>query len=72
MAPMIEPVVADSPFVTQILAEKTLAFATAVLSPTGGKVTALVHGERDSWISLLEKYGFVITDKNMTILKKEV
>jgi len=67
----IEPLVADGyPEAARILAEK----ATAIASITFNSVMALVEGKDSNakWINELEKYGFIITDTNMTVLKKEV
>lgn len=65
----IEPLVSDQPLVTMILGEKAMS---VVATTKHEKVMALVKDSKESYISQLEKYGFVVTDKAMTILKKEV
>lgn len=65
----IEPLIVEgSPHVTQILGEKMMAVA----SLSAHEVIAMIKSENESYINQLERYGFVITDKSMTILKKEV
>lgn len=65
----IEPLIANTPFVAQILAERAMGFITAI---SKGPIVVLVKEENEEWISALEKYGFVVTDKNMVVLKKEL
>lgn len=65
----IEPLASDQPLPAMILAEK----AMAVIGLTENReAVALVKDSKESFIIQLEKYGFVVTDKSMTILKKEV
>lgn len=67
----IEPLILEegySPRITQTLGEK----AMAVISTVSNEVTGLVKDENSSYILQLEKYGFVVTDRNMTVLKKKV
>ena len=65
----VEPLVAESSSLSaHVLAEKALAVAAM----NAHQVVAMVRSDNTNFISQLERYGFVITDKSMTILKKEV
>ena len=65
----VEPLIApNSPIVAQVLGEKVLAVA----SMQSHRVTAIVKSEKKDLIEQLERYGFIITDKFTTILKKEL
>jgi hypothetical protein len=62
----IEPLIniSGSALVSQVLAEKALACASIVT----GEVEVITKKSAE----LFEKYGFIVTDVEMTILKKEV
>jgi hypothetical protein len=64
----IEPLINTSAYgvVAQILAEKTMACASLI----SNEVVALVKDEKTA--ELFEKYGFVIRDKNVTYISKEI
>jgi len=67
----VEPLISSNPIVAHVLSEKALA----VISLTDtAEAVALVRNVVDSanFISQLERSGFVITDTEITILKKEV
>ena len=65
----LEPLVGQTPFIAQALAERSFGFITAI---SKGPVVILVHDDREDWLSVLERYGFTITDRHMTVLKKEL
>ena len=65
----IEPLIGQTPFIGLALAERCMGFITAV---SKGPAVAIVRESNEAWISVLEKYGFTITDKHMIVLKKEL
>jgi hypothetical protein len=64
----IEPLINTSAYsiVGQILAEKVMGVASLITS----EVTALVRDDKTS--ELFQKYGFIIRDKNVTYISKEI
>lgn len=65
----IEPLLFDIPTVGLVLGEKALG----VLSFAGqNEAVAITKDSNGAWIDIMERYGFVVTDRNMTILKKEL
>lgn len=65
----VEPLIAPgSSMVAQTLGEKALAVA----SMQAHRVVAMVKSEKKDFVEQLERYGFIITDKFVTILKKEL
>lgn len=64
---VIEPLLGGSVRNQIVLAEKLMSVAGHA---GGNEVVAMVKGDNHTFISNLESYGFVITDKNMTILRK--
>lgn len=65
----IEPLVTDSPYITHILGERALAVVESSDIPM---VFAMVTADKEEYLQILQKYGLVITDKNMILLRKEL
>lgn len=63
----IEPLAAESGLTAQILGEKAMAVISLAEKPN-----MMVLSKNEDFIQQLERYGFVITDKGMTVLKKDV
>ena len=60
---VVEPVIADNPRIGQVLLEKA---SSGIPTPEFKCVV-----KDNELVGALEKYGFIITDKDMTILMKE-
>lgn len=63
----IEPIVANNPLVAHVLAEKVLS----LVQVNGLRLEIIVKSDKADKIDLFEKYGFVIRDRNITILEGE-
>lgn len=64
----IEPLVSNNPVMAHILTEKAMTAASMI----GKEVIAVTKSENEKWIAQIESYGFTVTDKNMTMLRRDV
>jgi hypothetical protein len=67
---IIEPLVVKQGYyrVSQILGEKAMAIASLM----GDTVVILVKNIHKNYLDILEKYGFIVTDRDITVLKRSV
>lgn len=65
----LEPLISNSPIVAMVLAEKAMSLVALANIP---EVMAIVNDNKTEFIVQLERYGFIVTDKHMTVLVKEV
>ena len=62
----IEPLIADTGLIAQVLGEKALAVISMADKPN-----VLVLSKNEGFIGQMERYGFEVTDKGITVLKRE-